>query len=360
MFDTATPGTHTYILNSIADDNYKSPIQAVGSVVGVERQVHALPSVQFVEPEQSVFQCTSRTANPYKMKMLLSGMAPFHVSLEQKHDNQHVQNIEKTIESSDLVASGNKFEYSFVAESISQMGKHDFIVDMIVDATTCQTTFDKTVNLVQTSIEIADQARITTFNKPVVCIGDLLSYTLQGTPPFTIGYSWQGIDQEDIIVADPMFSMWAGFEGEVLIKKVCNSAGCCDDTVASDPKMKTIVKPLPKAMIDSGLDLIDDIREGDESAFTVEFEGEPPFSFTYTRSKHGGQEEVFTVSDIQTTKVVHINQWSVATSQEGTFRVTSIQDQHCSFPRRLSGVQGANVVLGPLNTEEPSTNAQDA
>lgn len=170
--------------------------------------------------------------------------------------------------------------------------------------TAIATSFDRSE--VSTFLEIADQARITTFNPLDLCIGDLLSYTLQGTPPFTIGYTWKGVARPEIVVADPMLSFWAGAAGNLTITKVCNSADCCDETISTDIGLTSQVHELPKAIVGDGDDSFDDIKEGDESSFSIDFEGVPPFSFTYTRSRSGTsalKEELFTVSDISSKHV---------------------------------------------------------
>lgn len=79
-----------------------------------------------------------------------------------------------------------------------------------------------------------------------MCVGDILSYNMQGTPPFTVGYDLNGVSQPDVEVLDPLLSFWAGIPGNVTITKVCNAMQCCDRDVSSDPLMTTTIKPLPK------------------------------------------------------------------------------------------------------------------
>jgi hypothetical protein len=171
-------------------------------------------------------------------------------------------------------------------------------------------------------------------------VGDLLTYSLQGTPPFTIAYSFEN-EQKEVKVEDPMFSIWAGVPGKIQILKVCNASGCCDETLVDDLNLQTIIKDIPSAVVGNGEDFVDDINQGDEAIFKVDFQGEGPFSFVYSRIVGKGknkQEDVFTVNDVK-------ESWSLKTSQEGLFRVTSVKDQYCGWPRRMASMQGANVVL---------------
>jgi nucleoporin POM152 len=309
LFDTSVAGLHRYELNSFSDGNYKQSMPISGPRI-IEQVVQDAPQATFIEPEQKVFQCSSRSKSPFAISLVLNGLPPFTLKIEQKHDNQHVQWIERVIKKEDLNETNDGYTYSFDADSVLSMGRHEFVLDSLLDATGCQGLYDRASNPLSTFVEIADQARVTPYTKEIACVGDLLSYTLQGTPPFTIGYSWQGVQQPDLIVPDPIMSFWAGADGEVVITKVCNSAGCCDDSVANDERLRTAVKPLPRAIVDQGMDLIDDIKEGDESQFVVDFQGTPPFSFTYSRSKlesRSSQDEVITVSDIQSHRVIIFN-----------------------------------------------------
>lgn len=79
---------------------------------------------------------------------------------------------------------------------------------------------------------------------------------------------------------------------------MCNRAECCDEDVAEDDTLSTVVHGLPKAVVGSGEDSFDDIREGDESLFTIDFEGDAPFAFTYTRRDASNKEELVTVTDV--------------------------------------------------------------
>ena len=306
-FDSQKPGIYTYKFTGISDDNYKSFVAA--EPITVTQRINNIPKALFGEADQKVFYCMSSSVAPYKLNVLLYGKAPFNVKIEQKRDSQHVGYIIKNNIGLDSLKSRKDggFEWVPTPETIDGMGKHEFLLHSVSDGNGCTFNFDSS-DPVSTFFEIADQARITSFNPSDVCIGDLLSYTLQGTPPFTIGYAWKGEPQPELIVADPMLSFWMGGAGDLVITKICNSAECCDENVATDTKLTTHVHALPRAIVGSGDDSFDDIKEGDESSFSVDFEGQPPFSFTYARSRSLGsesavKEELFTVKDIKTKHV---------------------------------------------------------
>lgn len=69
---------------------------------------------------------------------------------------------------------------------------------------------------------------------------------------------------------------------------------CC-----SRPKgLKTKVWSLPKAVVSDGENVEEDIREGDESLISVNLEGEPPFTFSWSRTL-GSVVESFTVENVR-------------------------------------------------------------
>ena len=229
--NSSKPGLHKYTFTSLADDNYKTPAARMAQPITFTQRIHPIPKASFLEPEQRVFHCASAAKGPYRLRILLQGSAPFSVKVEQKRDSQHIGFIVQEnigldqLEKVDNGGDDNEVGYIWEpqTQSIDGMGKHEFILVSVSDKNGCSFSFDSS-EPVSTFFEIADQARIHTFNPTDVCVGDLLSYTLQGTPPFTIGYSWQGVAQPEITVADPMLSLWVGAPGSVVITKICNSA----------------------------------------------------------------------------------------------------------------------------------------
>lgn len=216
LLDSKKVGAHTYTFLSISDDNYKRDVGVEG-VVG--QRVNAAPNGSFIDPAQKVFYCSSRSTPPYQLRMSLTGNPPFQITIEQRRDHQFVRTMVLTADERELEKRGDgSFSYNIATSDIGAMGKHEFTLQSLSDASSCVSNYE--AGDVTTALEIADQARITTFNAKEVCIGDLLSYTLQGTPPFTVGYTWKGERQEDVVVVDPMLSFWAGGVGEIKIIKV--------------------------------------------------------------------------------------------------------------------------------------------
>ncbi|KAI8920706.1 hypothetical protein BC831DRAFT_477489 [Entophlyctis helioformis] len=375
--NTTVPGKHTYRLMSVSDANYATPVALGDNIPIVTRR--------FAEPGERASQCASgRAGHPLMLGVLLRGTPPFILSVDRRHDSSLPVTTNYTIgrgglefvgdgdakDKSDKTDKRDKSDKSSAREVhatasglwkadvdvgvLDGQGKYEFIITAVTDGTGCPAVPDKDVaEVAKTFVHVAEQAKITSLNPTVVCVGDVLSYGFQGSPPFTVGYEWNGVRQPDVVVADPIMTLWAGTAGELSITKVCNAMMCCDETLALDEGLRSTVHALPRAVVDGGHDLIDDIREGDESEVTVELDGEPPFSFSYSYAKGpvkrvGGTRVVQSSQDDLVTVTVRDydqRRWSMATSQEGVFRVTAVRDRFCAYPRIIQSMYGANVVL---------------
>nr|KAJ3421320.1 hypothetical protein HK105_003902 [Polyrhizophydium stewartii] len=399
-FDTARPGHHVYRIVSISDSNYPAGVSLSG--MEIRRRVHRPPTAAFERPGEQELPCASSRRDPVLLGVRLVGIPPFHLLVNRKHDSlETTLHLNATLDK-DVLKSvpgdspGGLAAWSAQVDAgkLDVQGRYTFTIASVTDGTGCAALgADRgvpeggggsgsgtsgsaaaavlpgalsagTPPLATTmTIRIADQAKIMAVNyMPIVCVGDLLTYHFQGTPPFSVGYTWNGVEQADLVLQDPMMTLWAGMPGQLTITKVCNSMKCCDHDVAKDETMHVTVKALPRAIVDGGQDMVDDIREGDESEVHVEFVGEPPFSFTYTHTKGpvgargpagaGGPAGAAGAaaarqidSSSQTVFDVMDHQWSLATSQEGVFRVTAVHDKYCGYPRIIQTMQGANAIL---------------
>lgn len=258
-------GLHMYILISIADANYGNPIAlrtSAKSLYRVEQVVFALPTAIFLDPSERIFHCISKENGSLELNLKLTGHAPFNLEIQEMHNNIKQRKMDLTVEASHLSEFDGGFQFQMKIKPERSMGRYLYVLTKVSDATGCESTYDKDSPQAATAIEIADQAKIFSSNPPNVCVGDILSYSLQGTPPFTVGFTFDGVAQQELTIADPILTLWAGSMGDVVITKICNAMGCCDEHVGNDPSMKSTVRPLPRVIVDGGIDQVDDIREG--------------------------------------------------------------------------------------------------
>lgn len=77
-------------------------------------------------------------------------------------------------------------------------------------------------------------------------------------------------------------------------------------------------------------------RAGDDPAsFSVRFTGTPPFTFTYTRSQLVGSRTK--ILDTQTVTDIMEYDYTISSSLEGDYEVTSVSDKWCRYPPLSKG-----------------------
>ncbi|KAJ1562310.1 hypothetical protein HK096_011509 [Nowakowskiella sp. JEL0078] len=330
--DTKSPGTHSYKLKSVSDLNYKSPLNLYETV---KHTVYATPSAKFTSTAKTITQCLQSTSNT-GLEIEFQGMAngskpPFTLKLEVTHENDPPAPITFTnIEST---------SHRFVPSTLQAPGKYHVQLLEVSDANGCISIIDRdSTSETKTSIDVvvADLPRVVTHSPRTLCVGDLVSYSLQGVAPFVIHYAFHGVAKV-VEVADPLVAFYAAAKGVLEVRRVENAVGCGVDLDGVGNE----VWDLPSAFVDGGVDWEEDIREGEESVFRVEFKGVPPFGFTYSRSVLDAEvpEESFTMTNIMEEKYV------IRTKQEGLFRVTAVYDKYCGFPRVMQNKALANVIL---------------
>ncbi|KAJ3139796.1 hypothetical protein HK100_010973 [Physocladia obscura] len=341
---TDTPGTYLYSFNRIVDDNYRRPFGPEARIVALQQTILSRPNAVFVDGRERVFQCLGDNVEDDNsaVSIKLEGLPPFDLTLELKHEN-HPREVIKLNGIIDRV-------HKFRPPTLSATGKYAIQLVTIKDSSGCERTFDREDSASGISVSVSDVARIASLNPESVCVGDVLSYTLQGTPPFTISYDFDGVAQENVQIVDPLLTLYAAEPGVVRVTGVCNNIGCC----TKPARLENTVHDLPSAIVDGGHDFVEDIREGDETVIGIDFLGVPPFSFTYARrdlnghsgnivqgrgKKESKSEESFTITGVDT---FH---YDITTSQEGLFHVTAVYDKHCGFPRVHQVAGGSNAIL---------------
>ncbi|TPX68155.1 hypothetical protein CcCBS67573_g07267 [Chytriomyces confervae] len=342
---TAEPNTYLYTFTEITDDNYRRPTDTqLKTLVAIKQTVLGRPNAAFVDGLERVFQCLGDNPEDANsaISVRLDGTPPFDLTLELKHEN-HPREVIRLTNITERI-------HRFRPPTLSATGRYAIQLVSLRDASGCDRVFEREDESSGISVAVSDVARIASLNPESICVGDVLSYTLQGTPPFTITYEFDGVQQEPVQIVDPLLTLYAAEPGTVSVTLVCNHMNCC----TRPSNLVNVIHNLPSAIVDGGKDTEEDIREGDETVIGIDFLGEPPFSFTYARrdlsavsgsgakkarSAAAKAEESFTITNIET------HHYDITTSQEGLFHVTAVYDKHCGFPRVLQAVGSSNAVL---------------
>lgn len=319
-------GVNTYHFLSIGDSNYDTPIRLENSI-SLRQSVDSTPIAEFMDKKDITFHCLSEKPRGVILPIKLTGHPPFHlILLFSNHEHKEVLSF--FIDEQKLSSKNGSLIYEYEPDNILMIGSYSFEIMSVKDATSCTVDYQNNAAALdlQTSlsIHIVDQAKIISNNPQVLCVGDMLTYALQGTAPFTVGYSWKGIQMKEVVVTDPILTLYAAEPGVLSIDRVCNSMKCCADTMGA---AIVEIMNLPSAIVDGGEDMVEDIREGEESMMVVEFKGTPPFSLSWSRSEldEDQQRDSFSVSNIEVFK------YSISTQQSGIFTVTRISDKVCYF-----------------------------
>ncbi|KAF7542822.1 hypothetical protein G7Z17_g11249 [Cylindrodendrum hubeiense] len=292
--DTSKAGDYTYKFSALEDNLYSTDKNLYPLVI--TQRVNAKPSAEFTKPGQSFKFCMEEQENEDKIPITLTGVAPFYVEVEIKHQ------AGSPAETYSIPSIDSKSYGMRIPRQHLRLGSQQIRIRTVRDARGCQRKFEIGGRSVQ--IQLYDAPSIYPLeSRQDFCVGERIAYTLSGTPPFR------------------------HFKpGEFIITSISDKASECRAAV----KLPKTIHPLPSVQISRGKQSRVDIHEGNEVDILFEFWGTPPFEFTYTRSTNEkkGQKSVVieTRHDIS-----YEHQKVVKASQEGTYEVVAIKDKFCSF-----------------------------
>ncbi|CAG8594582.1 6627_t:CDS:10 [Paraglomus occultum] len=315
---TESPGTHTYEFKTIADDVYTLPNEIS---LTLRQIIISNPTAHFIQ-HKTFNQCVGETL-PFSQspKIQLKGIPPFSLTVETKNENSNRIDTQVIHNIADEV-------YTYVPPKFMAIGNYSIAIVKVIDAQGCSRKQNSQESKLR--VEVNDVASIQRLiPQDIHCVGDLLVYQLQGTPPWVIHYTYNG-EKKNVVSNTPDYTFGADRPGNVTITSVCHlNEQCC-----GHPKgMSEVIYDLPTAIISSGKETISDIREGEKDEIVIEFIGNPPFRFTYTRSEILPKGKPGRVLETQTVTNVRGHKHSLFVSQEGIFQVIYIADKYCDYPR---------------------------
>lgn len=314
--DTSKPGLWTYKFSALEDNLYKSDKSFTPLIV--EQRVNAKPSATFARPGHSWKYCRSESPSDDKIPINLVGVPPFYVELEIKHQSGVQPDLYR-------IPSINSNSYGVqIPREYLKLGVQQVRIRNVRDARGCQQRTDSGGPSVQ--VQLFDAPAIYPLEtRSDYCVGDRISYTLSGTPPFEVWYTFQG-HQKKAKAPTTSFRRVAESPGVFTITSVADRASECRASV----NITKTIHPLPSVRVSKGKQSTVDIHEGGEVEILFEFSGTPPFEFTYTRStnaKKGQRSQVLETRHDVSTEYSKI----IRASQEGTYEVVAIRDAYCAF-----------------------------
>ncbi|KAI5480711.1 nucleoporin Pom152 [Pseudohyphozyma bogoriensis] len=331
---TAEAGHQTYHFTGVGDSIYTEPaklglIPPAGGkdgLVRVEQDVFPLPTATWKSTSSKLGFCVndrlaSRNADDLVLK--LEGRPPFAVELEVREEG--VSHTEKF-----TIDGITKHEWPVVVPfELARPAPYAVHIRHVTDANGCDRIVDVASPVSTQLIQVSEIATIT----PVLpqhthCVGDFLDFAIQGAPPFTVAYEFNGkphVVQE----SSATFSRVAASAGEFKILSVGHGSNECRSNEVNLVKQ---IFPIPSAQVSHGEEIIVDLHEGDQTEIVFNFSGTPPFSFTYSRRHPQDRTKDRTVLETHSVTGIMDYSYSIFTSQEGTWSVSHISDAHCAYP----------------------------
>ncbi|KAK4156813.1 hypothetical protein C8A00DRAFT_40719 [Chaetomidium leptoderma] len=321
--DTNKAGLYTYKFLALEDHLYSSDRNF--SPLVVKQKVNRKPAASFVKPGQTFKYCKSEQDNEDGIPVALTGVPPFALEIEIKHQSAAVPEIYRT-----SAINAHSHEIRIPRHQL-RLGTQQIRIRDVKDGSGCHSMAELGGPAVQVQL----------FEAPTIypletrtdyCVGERISYTLSGTPPFEVWYTFDGVERK---AKSPTtnFRRVAESPGEFAITTISDKASECRAPV----RIAKAIHPMPAVRISKGKNARVDIHEGGEVEIQFEFWGTPPFEFTYTRSTNARKGHKSQVLETRH-EVSHEHSKVVRASQEGTYEVVAIKDKFCAF-----STQGAEV-----------------
>lgn len=361
---TATAGHRVYEFTGMSDATYTSlskdslvsPADSTKPhLVRLEQDVLARPTAMFVDHDRKHVFCVKdslKVSQAHSPVLRLQGQAPFHVEFEVTPDGSH-----QSQRYSDVVVKSNSWKLE-LPHTFAEPGPYTIFLRKVVDATGCERSISRGAKGASVRLEVAEIASIAAVQPQADhCVGDSIDFVLQGASPWTVQYEFEGKKQK-VANKESRFSRVAEQPGQFKILSVAQCVrSCCrlpglltanvdclrnnshqDSCKSIVTDISKTIHPLPRARVQKGNTYIENIREGDQAEIVFEFDGTPPFSFTYTKSApaapagKGKKAAAAQVLETHTITEVETKRYSIFTQSEGTWNVVSVQDRYCAYP----------------------------
>ncbi|KAL2024772.1 hypothetical protein VTK56DRAFT_5593 [Thermocarpiscus australiensis] len=321
--DTAKAGSYTYKFTALEDQLYSNDRHFKPLVA--KQKVNRKPSASFAKPGQTFKYCKSDQEDGDGIPVTLTGVPPFSLEVEIKHQSAALPEIYRT-----PAINSHSYEIHIPRHQL-RLGTQQVRIRDVKDGSGCHSTSSLSA---LGGGGAGPSVQVHLYEAPAIypletradyCVGERISYTLSGTPPFEVWYTFDGVERR---ARSPTtsFRRVAESPGEFVITSVSDRASECRAPV----RIAKTIHPMPAVRVSRGKNVRVDIHEGGEVEILFEFFGTPPFEFTYTRSTNARKGQKSQVLETRH-DVSYEHSKIVRASQEGTYEVVAIKDQYCAF-----------------------------
>ncbi|KAI8627586.1 hypothetical protein F5Y19DRAFT_442116 [Xylariaceae sp. FL1651] len=316
QMDTAKAGVYSYTFSSLSDNLYNND-KRESTPLTLQQTVNPKPSASFIKPGQTFKSCMSDEVQQ-SIPVKLEGKAPFYLELEIKHHSGNFPEIFR-------IPNIQSHSYDIrIPRQYLKLGAQQIRIRKVRDDRGCQTETDISGPVVH--FQLYDSPAIYPLEQRTdYCVGERIGYTLSGTPPFEVNYEFGGKKMK-AKSQTTNFRRVAESAGEFTITSIRDKASEC----RADVNITRTIHPMPAVRVSKGRVIQVDIHEGSEVEIVFDFEGTPPFEFTYTRStnaKKGQKSQI--IETRHETSEYHSK--VIMASLEGTYQVVAIKDKYCAY-----------------------------
>ena len=267
--DTSRAGLSEYQFTELSDHLYDHDRRKF-SPISVQQRVYGRPSAAFAKPAREYKYCKEEETGDEVIPITLVGVPPFSMEIGIRHHataRPEIVNIPHI----------DTHRYDFhIPHRVLGLGTHGVTLRKVRDSHGClrDTEFDGA----SVHVNVVDTPSISPLESATdYCVGDRISYTLSGTPPFSIFYTFRGAERK-ATVSTTTFRRIAETPGNFTITAVSDKAST--DACKARVKITKTIHEFPNVRISKGRTSVVDIHEGGEAEILFEFGGTPPFEFT--------------------------------------------------------------------------------
>ena len=267
--DTLSAGSYIYRFKDLGDQLYDHGGDRF-TQMSVHQLINPRPWARFQDAGKVYSYCHDSKTENEGIPVQLTGTPPFAVEIYVRHHSSTKSETVSLPRVNDV-----SFRFHVPLKSLA-LGSHTVSVKSVRDRNGCQSAPSMAGSSVR--INVAEAPTISPAEvKRDYCIGERISFSLVGTPPFTILYTFEGIERR-ASASSTVFRRIAEKPGDFTITAVgdkANSHAC----YALNTLTK-VIHPLPSVQISRGRTTHVDIHEGGHAEIRFDFGGTPPFHFT--------------------------------------------------------------------------------
>ncbi|KAG0689834.1 hypothetical protein C6P40_004353 [Pichia californica] len=343
---TNVDGDYKYIIKNIYDSVYTEQIlnklekthQHSFYPITITHEVSSLPVAKFLEADSRIQTCASLLEETDKLTPInveLNGALPIFLKIDIYNE---YDGTTETVEFDDL--NSYHIDLTNIYDHIG-IGTHVLSINQVIDANNCvfdeHSSSDNTVTIQVHDVPkirhlIEESNQLSDFDVEndgsYYCVGDQITFMLNGIPPFNIDYEFNSVLQ-NVEIQGNYFKRRAPGPGELNIKSLSDSSAkeCkVDYEEFNRNDLKAVIYDLPSVEIVQGDSIEEDIHEGEQVEITFLLTGTPPFKLTYIRKE---LEDSSKIVETEIVEDITTNEYHIMANLEGTYEAIEIQDRYC-------------------------------